>query len=46
MSEDQKVAKDDLTYMSSVSEAILEQTPKGAQVLLWAFFAVIIIAMR
>ena len=45
MSEDQKVAKDDLTYMSSVSEAILEQTPKGAQVLLWAFFAFIIIAI-
>ncbi|MGB1239080.1 MAG: HlyD family type I secretion periplasmic adaptor subunit [Pseudomonadales bacterium] len=31
-----KVNKKDLRYMSSVSEALLEQTPTGAKLLLWA----------
>jgi adhesin transport system membrane fusion protein len=40
-----KVDKQDLKFMSSVSEAMLEQTPKGARVLLWAIFAFVIIAI-
>jgi len=37
--------KKDLPYMSSVSEAIAEQTPKGASFLLWVMVLFIIIAI-
>lgn len=41
-----KTSKDDLVFMSSVSEAVLEQTPKGAQLLLWCvalFFTIALV---
>lgn len=37
--------KNDLQYMSSVSEAIAEQAPKGASALLWAMALFILIAI-
>ncbi|PIE25483.1 MAG: hemolysin secretion protein D [Neptuniibacter caesariensis] len=37
--------KNDLQYMSSVSEAIAEQAPRGASALLWAMALFIIIAI-
>ncbi len=40
-----KQKNEDLHYMSSVSEAMLEQTPKGAQLLLWALLAFILLAI-
>ncbi len=37
--------KNDLQYMSSVSEAMVDQTPKGAQALLWSMALFIAIAI-
>lgn len=37
--------KNDLQYMSSVSEAIAEQTPRGASALLWTVVLFIVIAI-
>lgn len=37
--------QEDLHYMSSVSEAMLEQTPRGAQLLLWALLAFMLLAI-
>lgn len=45
MSEQQKLEKEDLGYMSSVSEAMLEQTPRGAKVLLWSVAVFVAIAI-
>ncbi|MFT5705817.1 MAG: adhesin transport system membrane fusion protein [Oceanospirillaceae bacterium] len=39
------VEKKDLQYMSSVSEAMLEQAPTGAKLLLWTVAAFVIIAI-
>ena len=41
----QKLSTDDLLYMPSVSEAMLEQTPKGARMLLWSMVVFVIIAI-
>ncbi|MGY8870469.1 MAG: HlyD family type I secretion periplasmic adaptor subunit [Pseudomonadales bacterium] len=41
----QKLSTDDLLYMPSVSEAMLEQTPKGARLLLWSMLAFVCIAI-
>lgn len=38
-------AKKDLHYMSSVSEAMAEQSPKGASALLWAMLVFVVIAI-
>lgn len=38
-------AKKDLHYMSSVSEAMAEQSPKGASALLWAMLIFVVIAI-
>jgi len=40
-----KVNKKDLTYMSSVSEAMLEQAPTGAKYLLWSVAVFVVIAL-
>ncbi len=40
-----KVEKQDLKYMSSVSEAMLEQAPTGAKLLLWAVAVFIVLAI-
>ena len=37
--------KKDLQYMSSVSEAMAEQAPRGASALLWAMLLFIVIAL-
>lgn len=39
------VPKQDLLYMSSVSEAVLEQSPRGARLLLWAMAVFVLIAI-
>lgn len=41
----QKLSTDDLLYMPSVSEAMLEQTPKGARLLLWSMLAFVCISI-
>lgn len=41
----QPVQKDDLRFMSSVSEAMLEQSPQGARMLLWSLALFIVIAI-
>lgn len=41
----QSVQKDDLMFMSSVSEAMLEQSPQGARLLLWSLALFIVIAV-
>ncbi|WP_415905416.1 HlyD family type I secretion periplasmic adaptor subunit [Neptuniibacter sp. QD48_55] len=38
-------AKKDLQYMSSVSEAMAEQTPKGASALLWSMLIFVVFAI-
>ncbi|WP_415881862.1 HlyD family type I secretion periplasmic adaptor subunit [Neptuniibacter sp. QD34_54] len=38
-------AKKDLHYMSSVSEAMAEQSPKGASALLWAMLIFVVVAI-
>lgn len=38
-------AKTDLKYMSSVSEAMAEQSPKGASALLWSMLLFVVIAI-
>ncbi|WP_372741863.1 HlyD family type I secretion periplasmic adaptor subunit [Neptunomonas sp.] len=45
MTQKQNAAADDLHYMPSVSEALLEQAPKGARTLLWCMVAFVVIAI-
>lgn len=45
MTQNQNLAADDLHYMPSVSEALLEQAPKGARTLLWCMVAFVVIAI-
>jgi adhesin transport system membrane fusion protein len=45
MSKNLKISPDDLHYMPSVSEALLEQAPKGARTLLWGMVAFVCIAI-
>ena len=41
----QKLSKDDLLYMPSVSEAMMEQAPKGARLLLWSMLVFVAMAI-
>lgn len=45
MNDNQNPSEEDLLYMPSVSEALLEQAPKGARTLLWSMAAFVAIAI-
>ncbi len=42
---DQRYAEDDLSYMSSAAGAVLQQSPRGGQQLLWAIAAFFLVAI-
>lgn len=45
MTQNQNAGAEDLHYMPSVSEALLEQAPKGARTLLWCMVVFVVIAI-
>lgn len=45
MTQNKNAAAEDLLYMPSVSEALLEQTPRGARTLLWCMVVFVVIAI-